>query len=119
MKSKKELKAAYKEMKPQMGVFQIKNQANGKVFIDGAINMEAKWNRHRSELRFGGHRNRDLQQDWNKQEEDTFIFEVLSELTYNESGIVDYKKEVEVLMEMYKEELMPYEEKGYNKKKRK
>lgn len=42
MKSKKELKSVYKEMKFPMGVFQIKNKVNGKIFIEGSLNIPAK-----------------------------------------------------------------------------
>ncbi|GEM_PF-5308046 len=47
--TKKELKNQYKETKFPMGVFQIKNQVNGKILIDSGLNMpfqmEASFNR--------------------------------------------------------------------------
>ncbi len=114
MKTKKELKNDYKELKPEMGVFQIKNLSNGKILIEGATNMEARWNRHRSELRFNSHRNTALQKDWNTFGESQFTFEVLSPLKYDEEKQLDYQREVKLLEEMYLEELAPYGEKGYH-----
>ena len=66
MKTKKELKEEYKQPKTPMGVFQIKNIKNKKVRIDKSIDMESKWNRHKMELKFGNHRNRNFQKEWNE-----------------------------------------------------
>ncbi len=105
MKTKKELKEAYKQMKIPMGVFQIKNISNNKVIIDHNIDMESKWNRHKMELKFGNHRNRNLQKDWNEFGEANFVFEVLSELRPNEEDQTNYNKELKYLQEMVIEEL--------------
>jgi len=104
MKTKKELKKAYKQHKPVMGVFQVKNVVNGKVLIEGNMDIHARWNRHRTELRFGSHRNTQLQKDWNEVPEENFTFSILSELEYKEGESVDYKKEVKTLEEMVIEE---------------
>jgi len=80
MKMKKELKVEYKQKKPVASVFQIKNIQNGMLLIEESINMHSKWNRHRTELRFGSHRNKILQKDWNDLGEENFMFSVLSEL---------------------------------------
>ena len=113
MKSKKELIGEYKQMKFRMGVFQIRNVVNGKILVDSSVNLDAIWNRHRLELDFGGHRNKDLQKDWKTFGEDNFRYEILSELEHRD-GIVDYSKELKLLEKMYLEELQPYGEKGYH-----
>ena len=100
MKTKKELKNEYKQMKPVMGVFQIKSSVNNRVMIDISIDMLSKWNRHKMELKFGNHRNRGLQQDWNEHGEDNFVFEILSELKYKDETDVNYNKELKVLKEL-------------------
>jgi hypothetical protein len=105
MKTKKELKEEYKQMKIPMGVFQIKNIVNNKVLIDNSIDMESKWNRHKMELKFGNHRNRTFQKDWNDYGENNFYFEVLSELKNNEEENVNYNKELKALENMVIEEL--------------
>ncbi len=105
MKTKRELKEAYKQMKIPMGVFQIKNISNNKVLIDNSIDMESKWNRHKMELKFGNHRNRTFQKDWNDYGENNFVFEVLSELKKNDEENINYNKELKTLQDMVIEEL--------------
>ena len=102
-------------MKFPMGVFQIRNKSNGKIFVDGHSNLDAIWNQHRTQLKFDSHRNTELQNDWNKYGEENFIYEILSELNQEDDN-VDYTKELITLTEMYLEELQPFGEKGYNKK---
>ncbi len=115
MKTKKELKEEYKQMKFPMGVFQIRNTVNGKIFVDSSTNMNAKWNRNRLQLSVGNHPNKELQNDWNEFGEEAFQFEVLEELKHNDKKTMDYNKEVALLEEMIIEELQPFGEKGYNK----
>ncbi|MBT33166.1 MAG: hypothetical protein CMO01_26190 [Thalassobius sp.] len=105
MKTKKELKEAYKQMKPLMGVYQIKNNKNNKVLIEGNTDINAKFNRHRMELNFGNHRLKPLQKDWKEFGEDSFSFEVISELETKDELNVDYKEEVKILEQMTLEEL--------------
>lgn len=117
MKTRKELKAAYKEMKFQMGAFQIRNISNGKVFVGTSNNLAAIWNRHKFQLNMGSHRNVVLQKDWNIFGEERFAFEVLEVLPHEE-GITDYNKDLTALEELFLEELQPFGEQGYNKKKK-
>jgi hypothetical protein len=105
MKTKKELKQAYKQHKPIMGVFQVKNETNGKVLIEGSTDVQARWNRHLTELRFGSHRNPQLQKDWNEAVSEDFTFTILSTLEYLEGKNVDYAQEVKTLEEIVVEEL--------------
>ena len=113
--TRKELIAEYKNSKPRIGVFQIRNTANGKVFIEGSTNLDKIWNRHHTELRFGGHRNKALQQDWNQYGEEQFVFEILSEIAQPEDGQpFDAAKEVRALEKMFLEERQPYGERGYH-----
>jgi len=105
-------------MKFPMGVFQLKNKTNGKILVDGSLNMPAKWNRHLTTLKFGSHKNKNLQQDWNQLGADAFEYSILSEIAF-ENATVDYSKEVEILKELFLEELQPFGEKGYNKVKKK
>ncbi len=118
MKSKKELKAAYKELKFPMGVFQIKNKTNGKLFIDSSLNMPAKWNRHQAQLKFGSHRNKALQKEWNHFGANAFEYAILEEIPF-EDATVDYGQEVEILEEIFLEKLQPYGGNGYNTSKSK
>jgi len=97
MSTKKEQKEAYKQMKFQMGVFQIRNLTNNKIFIDNSTDIHSKWNRHKMELRFGNHKNLALQQDWNASGENNFELEILAELKENEEQTVQYQRELKAL----------------------
>lgn len=115
MKNNKALKEEYKQRKFRIGVFQLRNTASGKIFVGSSVNLDAIWNRIKTELKFNGHRNDALQKDWNAFGEDAFVFEILSELEQKEGDNVDYGKEVNKLEEMFIEELQPFGEKGYNR----
>ena len=105
MKTKKQLKDEYKQMKFPMGVFQIRNLTNDKVMIDNSVDMLSKWNRHKLELNFGSHRNVALQKDWSEKGESNFVFEVLSELKSKDGEVINYNKELRELQKMVLEEL--------------
>jgi len=105
MKTKKELKDEYKQMEFPMGVFQIKCTVNEKSLIDNSVDMESKWKRHKMELKFGNHRNKELQKDWNQYGENKFAFVVLSELKKTETENVNYNKELKTLQDIIIEEL--------------
>jgi hypothetical protein len=119
MKSKKELKEEYKQMKFRMGVFQIRNTVNNKIFVESSTDLISIWNRHRFQLNLGSHPNAGLQKDWNALGEGKFTYEIVSEIKQSESENVDYQKEIKLLEEMVLEELQPYNEKGYNRRSKK
>ncbi len=77
---RRELRNEYKQNIPSMGIYKIRNRANGRVFIGAALNLHGIFTRHRFELDLGSHRNSDLQKDWNEAGADAFSFEVLEEL---------------------------------------
>ena len=116
MKSKKELQEEYRQKTFPMGVFQIRNVVNGKIFVESSVNLDAIWNRHRAQLGFGSHPSKALQQDWAAFGEENFRYEILSEIKPVEGDGLDYGKEVKVLERMYLDELQPFEERGYNQR---
>ncbi|WP_167618125.1 GIY-YIG nuclease family protein [Maribellus sediminis] len=113
MSSKKEQKEAYKQMKFQMGVFQIRNLTNNKILIDNSTDIHSKWNRHKMELRFGNHKNLALQHDWNTNGETNFALEILAELKENEEQNVNYQRELKALQKRTVEALNIPEELKY------
>ena len=116
MKTRKELKQEYKLIKTRKGVYQIKNKINGKILIGSSTDLKAIWNRQRTQLNFGSHPNKELQNEWKKYGEESFEFEIIIELKEKDDEQIDYKKEVKELEELYIEELQPFDENGYNKK---
>ena len=113
MKTKKELKEEYKQKRPAMGVFQILNKVNGKVLIEGTTNILSKWNRHQTELRFGSHRNKQLQNDWNNLGEENFKFSIISELEFEDDESLDLNNEIKLLKKMVEEEMHIQDEMKY------
>ncbi len=118
MSIRKTLTNEYKQKKTSIGVFQIRNTVNGKIYLDSSPNLDTIWNRHLFELNLGSHRNKALQQDWKEHGAANFVFEILSELEQDDDKPVDYAKEVKTLEAMFLEELQPYGEKGYHIKKK-
>jgi len=116
MKNHKELKEEYKNKKFRMGVFRIKNTINSKIFIGSSLNLDAIWNRHKTQLKFGMHPNKELQADWKEYGQENFSYEILAELKEDKEKAADPNKEVKILEQLYVEELEPFDERGYNKR---
>ena len=114
--NKKVLKKEYKDIIQQMGIYQIKNNNNGKIFIGRAKNIKGILNSNLFQLINGSHLNRDMQKDFNDVGETNFTFEVLDYLKPKEDINYDYTEELKILESMWLEKLNPYNEKGYNLK---
>ena len=100
-----EIKRAYKQTKRPMGVYRIKNSHNDRIFIGFAADLEARFNRHKAELRFGSHRNKELQQMWNALGEPAFEFEILDVLDHEEKTQADPAEELRTLRDMWIQKL--------------
>ncbi len=104
--TREDLKQIYKEMKPQMGVYVIRNTINGKVFMDVSKDLKSIFNRYRFQLKMGCHAIKEMQKDWNKYGEDSFAFEVLQYLKYDEKEEkTDYSEELEIMKMIWIEKL--------------
>jgi hypothetical protein len=114
---KKELKKQYKQTVQPMGVFQVKNLTNGKIFIGSAKNLPGKLNSIKFQLEHGSHPNGKLQKDFKDLGNKNFSFEAVDYLEPKEDTDYDYTKDLAVLEEMWIEKLQPYDEKGYHKRK--
>ena len=62
------------------GIYQIKNQANGKRYIGSTINFAKRWQNHLGALRRRQHRNPHLQAAFERYSEVTFVFAVLEQV---------------------------------------
>jgi len=116
MDRKKELKQLYKEMKTEAGVYQIRNTKNQKVFVVATPNIKTMQGRS-LELKAGGHKNKQLQDEWNQFGEEAFVFEVLEILEEKEDGFFDKAAELKKLEEKWLKKLQPYGDRGYNRQK--
>ena len=116
--NKKEKIKQYKQTIPLMGIYQIKNKKNGKIYIGSANDLHGIINRYKFQLKNGSHFNKELQKDYNELGEKSFTFEILDFLTPKEDVNYDYTEDLKILEKMWLEKLQPYDEKGYNNKKR-
>ncbi|HEX5731602.1 MAG TPA: GIY-YIG nuclease family protein [Blastocatellia bacterium] len=114
---KKELKKEYKLAHTKMGIYQIRNLNNGKVFVGAALNLPGILNSNRLQLSAGSHPNKKLQAEWNEFGDESFAFEVLDELSATEGAGYDYRPDLAFLEELWLEKLQPFGERGYNQRK--
>ena len=112
--NKSEIRNNYKKALTTMGVYQVRNLVNGKIFVGSSKNIPARINRHKFELRYGSENIVELQDDYNKYGVDKFIYEIIDELKPKEDTEYNYTEDVKVLEELWIEKLQPFEEKGYN-----
>lgn len=68
-------------MKQVSGIYKITNKIDGRSYIGRAINIGRRWNAHRGDLNKNIHRNRHLQNAWNKYGSQNFTFEILLDLS--------------------------------------
>jgi len=116
MIDKKELKKQYKQTVPPMGIYRIKNLANGKIFLGSSLNLHGKANSYKFQLKSGLHVNSGLQKDYTIFGEENFVFEIVDTLEPNEDLNYDYRNDLKVFLELWIEKLQPFGETGYNKK---
>lgn len=110
---KAKLKREYKDKLPIMGIYKIEVLNVEKFFIGYTTDFSARFNRHKFDLKFGSHRNRELQKVWNSKGENDFKFVILDELEYDKNRETNLKEELELLLEMWnqklKENSIPFE----------
>ena len=113
-------KAAIKEYKlghRPMGVFQIRNKVNNKIFVDSSLNVPGKINRHSFALNAGLHAAKRLQAGWVEAGKDSFEFEVLEYVEPRSDADYDYARDLETLEELWLDKLRPFGDNGYNDRK--
>jgi hypothetical protein len=114
--NKKELKNQYKQTLRPMGIFQIKNLVNGKIFIGRSKNLNGKLNSIKFQLEMGSYMDKILQEDFNKFGDKNFLFETIDILEPKQDPEYDHTDDLLTLEEMWLEKLQPFHEKGYNKR---
>jgi DNA-binding CsgD family transcriptional regulator len=113
MERRKELKQQYKEVKPEAGVYQIRNNLNQKAYVAATTNLKTM-NGKLFQLQMGSHMNKRLQEEWLQYGEEAFVFEILEVLEDKKEGYFDRKEELKKLEDKWLEKLQPYGERGYN-----
>jgi hypothetical protein len=109
-----DLKRLYKQNTPDMGIYQIKNRVNGRIYIDSSTNLDGTRNSRMFQLKMGKIVfSRELQKDLNEFGADNFEFSVLDVLDKPEPG--DNVERLLAALELHwLEELQPFGERGYN-----
>jgi group I intron endonuclease len=59
------------------GIYAIRCEINGKVYIGSAVNISKRWSEHRCDLMKDRHHSPRLQRAWNKYGRKAFVFEVV------------------------------------------
>ncbi len=109
-----EIKRTYKQNIPDMGIYQIKNKVNGKIYIDSSKNLEGTRNSRLFQLKMGKIVfNRELQKELNEFGADGFEFSVIDVLDDLEPG--DNIDRMLASLELHwLDKLQPFGERGYN-----
>lgn len=115
---RKKLILEYKQTPRPMGVYQIRNTTNGKILINGSMNLPGSFNGQRFQLINQAHRNKELQEDWNSYGPDSFTFDILETINPDKIAQEDWRKSVSELETKWLTKLQPYGDKGYNKPKK-
>jgi len=114
MDRKKELKRQFKETPVEAGIFQIKNNLNGKILVGSTKNFKTL-NGVKFSLEANTYTpNRKLQNEWNQYGKDAFSFEILEKLKKNDDPFVNEKEALQELEEKWLEKLQPFGERGYH-----
>jgi hypothetical protein len=104
--AKKELISQYKEREVIGGVYVIRNTLNNKALFAATTDLRASKNRFDFSQKTGSCVDSKLQTDWSRQGGAAFVFEVLEDLNKGEKqSKEDFKDDIEVLEEMWLEEL--------------
>lgn len=113
MDRKKELKQQYKETPIEAGIYQIKNNINGKIFIGSTRNFKTL-NGVKFTLETGTNSNKVLQEEWGKFGKDAFSIDVLETLKKKDDPYFNEKEALLELENKWLEHFQPYGERGYN-----
>ncbi|MFU1795297.1 DUF2087 domain-containing protein [Paenibacillus azoreducens] len=121
---RKELVNEYMNTPRPMGVLQIRNKENGKIYVTSGMNLPGVINGQKAKLSSDFHVSPSLQKDWKELGEEAFAFEILEELKPDPQAANDlsqqkiYTEKVKKMEEKWLEKLQPYGEKGYNRRPR-
>lgn len=112
---KRELIEEYKKTPKEMGVYCIRNKDTQHCFVATSRDIQARFNRHRLELRTGAERLSDrLQKDWTALGDEHFEFLTLEALEPLDDPDYDPTDDLATLEALWLEKLQPFAPNGYN-----
>lgn len=115
---RKEAKLQYKLSHRPMGVYQVRNIVNGKVWVNSSLNLPGSFNGDRAKLGGAHHKSLKLIAAWKEFGEENFVWEILEEVFPRSEPGYDYKADLEFLEDLWLDKLQPYDENGYNERKK-
>lgn len=110
-----EKKKLYKQLhNPDMGIYQIRNKVNGKIYVDSSKNLEGTQTSRMFQLRMGKIVfNPELQKELNEFGADNFEFSVLEVLAKPKPG--DNIEQLLIRLKLlWQDKLQPFGDRGYN-----
>lgn len=108
------IKRMYKQNRPDMGVYQIRNTVNGRIYVGSTTNLEGIRNSKLFQLRMGKVVfSRELQKDLDDFGAGSFEFSVLEALDRTEPG-ENSDRTLAALYLRWLDKLQPFGERGYN-----
>jgi group I intron endonuclease len=81
-----------KNPQPNSGIYKIVNIVNRKTYVGSSRNLKARKLQHFCALRKGDHPNSHLQRAFNKQEESSFIFEIIEFCEASAATLIEREK---------------------------
>ena len=115
MKDRREMIREYKKSIRPMGIVQVRNIRNDRVYLTASANTAATINSIRFQLKMGAFLpSASLAQDWMELGEENFVIEVLDELKAVDDPKYDYQDDLKALEAMWMEKLKPFGERGYH-----
>jgi hypothetical protein len=113
--NRREMTKGYKNSPRPMGIVQVRNIRNNRVYITASANTTGTINSIRFQLRMGTFLpSAGLTQDWKELGEENFVVEVLDELKPVDDPAYDYRDDLKALEAMWLEKLKPYGLRGYH-----
>lgn len=86
MTDRKALIREYKQRRPPMGVYRVRNTVTGNALVAASTDLPSILNRHKAQLGMGAFSHKALQADWAEHGPASFVFEVLDELPPSEEA---------------------------------
>ncbi len=112
---RKEVIKEYKRTVQPMGIVQVKNIRDGRVFIAASANTTGTINSIRFQLKMGTFLPSPvLAADWEELGEQGFLIEVIDELKPVDDPDHDYREDLKTLEAIWLEKLQPYGDRGYH-----
>jgi nitrate/nitrite-specific signal transduction histidine kinase len=113
--NRREIIKEYKDSIRPMGIVQVKNIRNNRVYLTASANTTGTINSIRFQLKMGNFLpSPALAQDWKEMGEQSFVVEVIDELKPVDDPAYDYQDDLKALEAMWLEKLNPFGERGYH-----